>query len=77
MAPRFTVTAASDAPINWPSNEMAAGVFRHMVHRVRPEALTIRFEGWTYSIADCGAVAVPTDEPRNDWPMCRQCQPAG
>jgi hypothetical protein len=73
MATRFTVTADSDASVDWPSDELAAGVFRHMVHRVRPEAHTIRFDGLTYSVADCGAIAVPTDEPRTEWPMCRQC----
>lgn len=73
MATRFTVTAVSGDPVGWPSTELAAGVFRQMVHRVRPDARTIRFDGLTYSVADCGAVAVPTDEPRTDWPMCRQC----
>lgn len=78
MAVRITTaTTVADAPVVWPPVELAAGVFRHMVHRVQADARTIRFDGLTYYVANCGAVAVPTDEPRVDWSMCRQCWPDG
>lgn len=67
------MTAAAEAA-GWPwPGEVAAGVFRHLVHRVRAQARTVRFGGLTYYVADCGAIAMPTNAPREDWEFCPSC----
>jgi hypothetical protein len=68
--------AAESVVVDWPwPGELAAGVFRHLVHRVPAHARTIRFDGMTYHLANCGAVAIPTNTPREDWEFCPSCWP--
>lgn len=73
----MTAETMPDA-IDWPwPGQIAAGHFQELVHRVRPGARTIHIDGVTYHVADCGAIAVPTNEPPEEWDFCGSCWPCG
>jgi hypothetical protein len=73
------MTAATmPSGIDWPwPKQIAAGHFQDRLHRVRPGTRNVRLDGVTYYLADCGAIAVPTDETPEGWEFCTSCWPCG
>jgi hypothetical protein len=70
------VTAPDEIDWPWPE-QIAGGHFQKRKHRVRPSALTIELDGVIYHSADCGAIAIPTGDPPDDWDFCASCWPCG
>ncbi|MEU4449507.1 hypothetical protein AB0K14_40640 [Actinosynnema sp. NPDC050801] len=61
---------------NGVDDDIAAGLFRDLVHRLDDDARTICHEGLTFWMAVCGAVSIPTERPDPNWAWCVQCWPS-
>ncbi|ROP37279.1 hypothetical protein [Saccharothrix texasensis] len=57
-------------------HDTAAGIFRHLIHRLDDDTRTVSHDGLTFWVAVCGAVSVPTDRPDPGWPWCSLCWPS-
>lgn len=72
-----TVAEETDAVLdNGVDDDTAAGIFRDLIHRLDDDARTVRHDGLTFWVADCGAVVVPTDRPEPSWEWCARCWPS-